>query len=337
MEKKAKAIGLLSGGLDSTLAAKLILEQGIEVEAVNFVTVFCTCTSRGSSCLASQKAAEQLNIPLKVVDVSEEYLEVVKKPKYGYGSGMNPCLDCRIFFFKKVKQYMEELEAEFIFTGEVVGERPMSQRRDAINIIERDSGLQGFVVRPLSAKLFPATVAEEQGIVDRSKFLQISGRSRKPQISLAKGFGIKDYPCSSGGCLLTDKGFARRMRDLLKHKPDFNLNDATLLKYGRHFRLSPEIKLVVGRNESENKRIAALKKEGDVIFYAEEPIGPVAVLRGASNEEFVEEAASITARYALDKEGPAEVKIKYSKYPEADYEHLMAKPFEDDKLGRLRI
>lgn len=337
MEKKTKAIGLLSGGLDSTLAAKLILEQGIEVEAINYVTVFCTCTSRGSSCLASQKAAEQLNIPLKVIDVSEEYLEVVKKPKYGYGSGMNPCLDCRIFFFKKAKQYMEEAGAKFIFTGEVVGERPMSQRKDAMHIIERDSGLRGFIVRPLSAKLFPPTVVEEKGIVDRNKFLAISGRSRKPQISLAKEFGIKDYPCASGGCLLTDPGFSRRMKDLLNHKPDFNLNDVNLLKYGRHFRLSPEIKLVVGRNERENKRIETFKKEGDVIFYAEEPIGPIAILRGASNGQFLIEAASITARYALSKEESTDVKIKHSKCPEGDYEYILAKPFEDSKLGRLRI
>lgn len=337
MEEKAKAIGLLSGGLDSTLAAKLILEQGIEVEAINFVTVFCTCTSKGSTCLASQKAAEQLNIPLKVIDVSERYLDIIKKPKYGYGSGMNPCLDCRIFFFKKAKEYMEQKGASFIFTGEVLGERPMSQRKDALRIIERDSGLQGFIVRPLSAKLLAPTVAEGCGVVDRNRFLKISGRSRRPQISLAKGFGIKDYPCPSGGCLLTDKGFSRRMKDLLEHRPDFNLNDATLLKYGRHFRLSAKIKLIVGRNEWENKRIATLKEEGDTIFYAEEPKGPIAVLRGASNGEFFDEAASIIARYTLGKDGYGEVGIKCCRHPESEFRRLRAVHFEDNRLERLKI
>ncbi|KPK42021.1 MAG: hypothetical protein AMJ78_03905 [Omnitrophica WOR_2 bacterium SM23_29] len=337
MEKKAKAIGLLSGGLDSTLAAKLILEQGIEVEAINYLTVFCNCTSKGSTYLASQRAAEQLNIPLKIIDVSEEYLEVIKKPKYGYGSGMNPCIDCRIFIFEKAKQYMEETGAKFIFTGEVLGQRPMSQRADVINIIERDSGLKGFIVRPLSAKLLPPTIPEEKGVVDRSKFLAISGRSRKLQLLLAKEFGIKDYPCASGGCLLTDKGFSRRMKDLIKYKPDFNLEDINLLKYGRHFRLSAEIKLVVGRNEQENNKISVLKREGDLIFSAEEPKGPISILRGASNGEFITEAAAITARYAVGEKGNCEVKIAYCRYPEVARAYLRARPFEDTKLNRLRI
>lgn len=337
MEKKTKAIGLLSGGLDSTLAAKLILEQGIEVEAINYVTVFCNCTSRGSTCLASQRAVAQLNIPLKVIDVSEEYLSVVKNPRYGYGSGMNPCLDCRIFIFKKARQYMEESGAKFIFTGEVLGQRPMSQRKDAIHIIERDSGLKGFIVRPLSAKLFLPTVPEEQGIVDRSKFLAISGRTRKAQISLAKEFGIKDYPCASGGCLLADQGFSRRMKDLIRHEPDFKLEDANLLKYGRHFRLTPKIKLVVGRNERENKAIATLRREGDVVLSAEEPKGPISILRGASNGEFIMEAASITAKYAVGEEGNNEVKIAYYRYPGGSYNYLKAKPFDDTKLNQLRI
>lgn len=337
MEKKTKAIGLLSGGLDSTLAAKLILEQGIEVEAINYVTVFCTCTSKGSTCLASQKAADQLNIPLKVIDVSEEYLEIVRNPKYGYGSGMNPCLDCRIFILKKAKRYMEESGANFIFTGEVLGERPMSQRKDAMRMIECDSGLRGFIVRPLSAKLFPPTVPEEQGIVDRNKFLAISGRSRKPQISLAKEFGIRDYPCASGGCLLTNPGFIRRMKDLLKYKPDFNLEDVNLLKYGRHFRFSSKIKLVVGRNEQENSKIASFKEEDDMVFYAEEPKGPTSILRGASNGEFIREVASIIARYALGKEKFGEAKIGYRRYSEGDYKYLKAEPFDESRLNRLRI
>ncbi len=311
VSNRAKAIGLLSGGLDSIVASRLILEQGIEVEALNFVTAFCTCTSKGSGCLASQKAADQLGIPLKVVDISEEILDVVKNPKFGYGSGMNPCLDCRIFVFKKAKEYMRESGAEFIFTGEVLGQRPMSQRREAMNTIERESGLKGYLLRPLCAKLFPPTLAEEKGIVDREKLLSISGRSRKGQISLTKRFNIKDYPCSSGGCLLTDKAFAQRMEDLIKYKPDFRLPDVMLLKYGRHFRMSPAVKLVVARDEEENFKLAALKNNSDIMFHAQDPLGPVSILRGSTGGEFVSEAASITARYALGKDNEGEVKIRY--------------------------
>ena len=337
MEKKTKAIGLLSGGLDSIVATKLILEQGIEVEAVNFVTVFCTCTSKGSTCLASQKAAEQLNVPLKIIDISEEFLGVVKNPKYGYGSGMNPCIDCRIFSLKKAKQYMEETGASFVFTGEVLGQRPMSQRREAMNIIERDSGLKGYLVRPLSAKFFPPTVPEENGTLDRNEFLAISGRSRKPQISLARKFNIKDYPCSAGGCLLTVKDFANRMRDLMGHKPDFDLADVNLLKYGRHFRVSPRIKLVVGRNESENHKIAALKNEDDIIFHAQEPLGPVSLLRGASDGEFIDEAAAITASYALGRGNNGEVKIRYFGDSSGGDKYLKARPFDDAKLNQWMV
>ncbi|MDP3804786.1 MAG: hypothetical protein Q8Q87_04470, partial [Candidatus Omnitrophota bacterium] len=225
-----KALALLSGGLDSILAAKLVLEQGIEVEAINFLTIFCTCTHKGCQHAATQ-AAKTLNIPLKIFNITEEYLEVIKNPKHGYGSNMNPCIDCRIFIFKKAKDYMKEAGASFIVTGEVLGERPMSQRRDAILLIEKEAGLKGLILRPLSAKLFEPTIPEKEGIVDRAKLLDISGRSRKPQIVLAKKFAIFDYPCPAGGCLLTDPGFAKRMKDLLVHDA-LTLDNARLLKFG---------------------------------------------------------------------------------------------------------
>jgi tRNA U34 2-thiouridine synthase MnmA/TrmU len=275
-----KAIALLSGGLDSTLAAKLVLEQGIELEALNFLTVFCTCTNRGETCLASQKAVDALGIPLKVFNVSEEYLDVVKHPKHGYGSNMNPCIDCRIFMMKKAKAYMEEAGASFIVTGEVLGERPMSQRRDAMRLIEKEAGLDGLVLRPLSAKLLSASIPEKEGWVDREKLLKIQGRSRKPQIQLADHFGIRDYPCPAGGCLLTDPGFAQRMRDLNRYHPDFLLNDVHLLKMGRHFRLSPHLKLVVGRNEEENQKIQTFSQEGDFLLKVSRYPGPLSLLRG---------------------------------------------------------
>ena len=258
-----KAVTLLSGGLDSTLAAKVVMEQGIELEALNFMTLFCTCTHRGATCLASQKAVETLGIPLRVFNVSEEYLSVVKDPSHGYGKNMNPCIDCRIFMLKKAKAYMQDSGAAFIVTGEVLGQRPMSQRKDAMRLIEKEAELEGFILRPLSAHVLPMTIPEKEGWVDREKLLKFQGRSRKPQIKLAEHYGIRDYPCPAGGCLLTDPGFAKRMKDLMLHKPDFSLNDVHLLKVGRHFRLSDGVKLVVGRNEEENQKIETFAQEGD--------------------------------------------------------------------------
>ena len=199
-----KAVALFSGGLDSILAIRLILEQGIEVHALNFLTLFCTCTSKGCMHQAT-KAARQLDVPLKVMNITEEYMEVVKNPKYGRGRNMNPCLDCRIFTFRKAKDFMEEIGASFVVTGEVLGERPMSQRRNAMEVIEKESGLSGYIVRPLCAKLFEPTVPEREGIVDRNRLLDIQGRRRDRQISIAKDLGISDYPCPAGGCLLTSK------------------------------------------------------------------------------------------------------------------------------------
>ena len=297
-----KAIALLSGGLDSTLAAKIVLDLGIELEALNFLTVFCTCTTQGETCLASQKAVDALGIPLKVLNVSEEYLHVVKNPKHGYGSNMNPCIDCRIFMLKKAKAYMEETGASFIVTGEVLGERPMSQRRDSMRLIEKEAGLDGLIVRPLSAKLLPASIPEREGWVDREKLLKIQGRSRKPQIQLADHYGIRDYPCPAGGCLLTDPGFAKRMKDLIHHHSDFTLNDVHLLKVGRHFRFSPRLKLVVGRNEEENQKIQTFSEEGDILLRLFRFPGPLSLLRGEAGEEEIEKAAAITARYSKAKD-----------------------------------
>ena len=297
-----KAIALLSGGLDSTLAAKVVLDLGIELEALNFLTVFCTCTTRGETCLASQKAVSALGIPLKVLNVSEEYLHVVKNPRHGYGSNMNPCIDCRIFMMKKAKAYMEATGASFLVTGEVLGQRPMSQRRDAMRLIEKEAELQGFILRPLSAKFLPASIPEKEGWVDREKLLKMQGRSRKPQIQLADHYGIRDYPCPAGGCLLTDPAFAKRMRDLIHHHSDFTLNDVHLLKMGRHFRLSPKLKLVVGRNEEENQKIQTFSEEGDILLRLFRFPGPLSLLRGEAGEREIEQASAITARYSKAKD-----------------------------------
>jgi tRNA U34 2-thiouridine synthase MnmA/TrmU len=331
-----KAIALLSGGLDSTLAARIILNQGIELEALNFLTVFCTCTSRGETCLASQKAVDALGIPLKVFNVSEEYLDVVRDPEHGYGSNMNPCIDCRIFMLKKAKTYMEETGACFIVTGEVLGQRPMSQRRDAMRLIEKAAGLEGLIVRPLSAKFLPITIPEKEGWIKREELPGIQGRSRKPQMEMADHFGIRDYPCPAGGCLLTDPGFAGRMKELMSHKPDFALNDVHLLKFGRHFRISPKLKLVVGRSEEENQKIQTFAKTGDVLVKVLHHPGPLSLMRGEFSESELEKAASITARYSKAKD-LKKVEIIYWKAGEDSKESLSVSQTPETEIRVLMI
>lgn len=331
-----KAIALLSGGLDSTLAAKVVLDLGIELEALNFLTVFCTCTNRGETCLASQKAVSALGIPLNVLNVSEEYLHVVKNPKHGYGSNMNPCIDCRIFMMKRAKAYMEKIGASFIVTGEVLGERPMSQRRDSMRLIEKEAGLDGLILRPLSARLLPASIPEKEGWVDREKLLRVQGRSRKPQIQLADHYGIRDYPCPAGGCLLTDPGFAKRIRDLMHHHSDFTLNDVHLLKMGRHFRLSPRLKLVVGRNEEENQKIQTFSGEGDVLLRLSRFPGPLSLLRGEAGEREIEKAAAITARYSKAKD-LKKVEVICKKAKEDGDRSLSVSPLSGKEIEELMI
>jgi len=326
-----KAITLLSGGLDSILATKVLLEQGIELEALNFLTVFCSCTNRGETCLASQKAVASLGIPLKVSNVSEEFLEVVKHPKHGYGSNMNPCIDCRIHMMRRAKEYMKQVGASFLITGEVLGERPMSQRRDAMRLIEKEAGLEGLILRPLSAKLLPPSIPEKEGWVDREKLLNIQGRSRKPQIQLAAHFGIHDYPCPAGGCLLTDPGFAKRIRDLLAHQPDFSLNDVHLLKVGRHFRFSPRTKLIVGRKEEENEKIESFSRGGDLLIRVARHPGPLSLLRGEPEAGEIEKAAAITARYSKAKE-LKEVEVICRKVSGDAEQVLMVSPAPDSLI-----
>jgi tRNA U34 2-thiouridine synthase MnmA/TrmU len=332
MNKKAKAIALLSGGLDSTLAVKLMLEQGVEVEALNFATPFCQCNRHGRC--EAVRVAKQFGIPCKTVGVTDAFFDLIRHPKHGYGSGMNPCLDCRILMFTKARQRMAESGADFVFTGEVLGERPMSQRRDAMQIIARESGLNGRLLRPLCAKLFPPTMPEQEEWVDREKLLAIKGRSRKPQIVLAKEHGINDYPCPAGGCLLTDPGFARRMRDLVQHSPDFGLNDVNLLKVGRHFRLSPHTKAVVGRNEDENQRIVVLARFDDLLLEVAGWPSPVTLLRGEVGAAEIPLAAAITVRYS---DAPGPVEVRFGTDDEALPEMLCAAPLGDDLLPAVRV
>ena len=295
---KVKALALFSGGLDSILAAKLILNQGIDVAAVIFVTPFHLRKNGG--CGAAE-AARQLGVPLKIVNVGDEYLKMVRKPKHGYGRNMNPCIDCRIFILKKAKKYAKEIGASFIFTGEVLDERPMSQHFKAMKIIEEEAGVKGKILRPLSAKLLPEIGMEKKGIVDRKKLLGIRGRSRKPQIKLAEGFNIKDYPSPAGGCLLTCKEYADKLRDLFKHKKRCSMADVSLLKVGRHFRFG-ENKIIVGRNEAENNLLAAEKARNDYYFEVPDVGSPISVLQGAKTKNAIGVAAALTAFYSDAKD-----------------------------------
>lgn len=333
---KRKAVGLLSGGLDSTLAIKLVHDQGIEVLALNFFSIFCRCNRKGGCGTAAYRVTHETGIPLKVITLKGEYLEIVKRPKYGYGQGMNPCIDCRILMFRKAKAFMEEKAASFIVTGEVLGQRPMSQHRRAIQIIERESGLEGLILRPLSAKHFPPSIPEREGWVNRERFLRFSGRSRKPQMELAEELGIWEYPCSSGGCLLTDPNFSARMRDLMEFNPDFDLRDIRLLKLGRHFRLAKRARLIVGRSQDENETLHSLAGEEDLLFRTEGVVGPTSLLRGIYNDELVSLAAAITARYS-DIDGMPMVKVGFCK-GKASFNHsLLVRPIENKDLDNLRV
>ena len=326
---RVKAIGLLSGGLDSILATEMILKQGIEVTAFNVRSPFCLCKKDGC---AAVDAAKQLNVPLKVVAAGNDYLRMLRKPKHGYGRNMNPCIDCRIFLFKRAKKYAKETGADFIFTGEVLDERPMSQHYPAMMLIEKEAGLQGKIVRPLSAKLLPETAVEKRGLVDRSKLMNIEGRSRKPQFKLAEEYNIKDFPCPAGGCLLTYEEYARKIRDLFNHKKRVSMSDIALLRLGRHFRFGKN-KIIVGRNETENKLLTAGKVRSDFYFELPEVVGPTTILQGPKTKKSIETAAKLTAFYSDAK--VAEVKVNFGK--EALNKSIVAAIPEKADVDKLRV
>ncbi|GAB4248727.1 MAG: hypothetical protein Kow00129_09490 [Thermoleophilia bacterium] len=298
-----RAVALLSGGLDSRLAAKMVLEQGIELYGVNFVTPFCTCTAQGCRSEARSAAAD-LGIPLKVLNNSEPLLEAVKAPRFGFGRGANPCLDCRVISFTRAAGYLEEIGGSFLVTGEVLGQRPMSQRREAIELIERETGLAGRILRPLSAHHFPPTLPERQGLVDRAQLLALAGRSRRPQMRLAEDLGVNDYPCPAGGCLLTDPTFGRRLKELLVRFPDPQMPQVTLLKAGRHFLTSEGDWLIIPREELEDRRLRNLRHALSVTARGVGFEGPTAgfLTAGPPGPRSLQEAADLVARYGKGRE-----------------------------------
>ena len=293
-----KALALLSGGLDSTLAVKVMLEQGIAVEALNFISPFCTCTGKNAGCKSEAvRVAAEFNIPIKVMNKGIEYLEIIRKPRHGYGKGMNPCVDCRIFLLRKAREYMKESGADFVITGEVLGQRPMSQRRNTLRLIERESGLAGLLLRPLSAKHFEPTIPELEGWVDRNRLLSMQGRSRKEQIQLAAELDVKNYPCPAGGCLLTELSFVSKVKDVFAHTNQLNLRDFRLLKLGRHFRISPRTKVIVGRDEPENELLERAAEQGEATVRWLEGGSPLGLLLGDVNDAMLETAAKLVLRY----------------------------------------
>lgn len=285
-----KAIALFSGGLDSILAAELVHRQNIDVLCLTFVTPFFGARK-------AQAAAKQINLPLAVEDITVEHLNMLKSPRYGYGKNMNPCIDCHTLMLKFAGIKMEETGSDFIITGEVLGQRPMSQNKQSLHVVAKNSGYQDYILRPLSAQLLEPIQAEKENLIDRSQLLSIQGRGRKDQMRLAADFGIKDYAPPAGGCLLTDPVFSRRLRDLFSHNGDRNIRDIELLKYGRHFRISDNVKVIVGRNNADNEGLKKLITEDDLILNMTNFPGPfVLVPYGSESDKQI--ASSLCIRYS---------------------------------------
>ena len=312
--KKRKALALLSGGLDSTLAVKMMLDMGIDVEALNFTSPFCTCTGKNRGCKSEAvRVAEEFNIPIKVIHKGLDYLEIVRNPKHGYGKGVNPCVDCRIYLLRKAKEYMTECGADFVITGEVLGQRPMSQRRDSLRVIEHESGLEGLLLRPLSAQHFEPTIPEKEGWVDREKLLAIKGRSRKELFELADEIDVKNYPCPAGGCLLTELSFVPKLRDIFDHSDDLAPRDFRLLKLGRHLRIGERTKVIIGRSESDNNLLEAARKEGEAAITWMDGNTPVGVVTGRQTPECLELSARLLLRYTrAEKDAECRISVRQS-------------------------
>ncbi len=309
MKKPIKAVALISGGLDSLLAARLMLDQGIHVEGINFYTGFCVEGHTHAIRKKDRKrpkrnnalwSAEQLGIKLHIVDIVEEYKNVLINPKHGYGANMNPCLDCKIFMVGKAKQWMEEQGFDFIVTGEVVGQRPMSQRKDLLPVVVRESGADDRLLRPLCAKNLAPTLPEREGWVDREKLLDFSGRNRKPQMALARQYGFEDYASPAGGCcFLTDENYSRKLADLWQARNDkhYELDDIMLLKVGRHLRPAPHYKLIISREDGENRFLQGYRKQFTFIEIKSHN-GPLTLVDGEISDEELRHAARIAARFS---------------------------------------
>ena len=303
-QKKVRALGLCSGGLDSTLAGLVLQQQGVDVEWITFETPFFSSKK-------ARKASERTGIPLTVKNIFDAYLPMLKNPSFGYGKCMNPCPDCHALMFRIAGEIMTEKGIDFLFSGEVVGQRPMSQTKPSLRYVEKHSGYDGYILRPLSAKNLPETIPEKEGWVDRELLYDFSGRSRKPQIQLAKEFGLTEYPAPAGGCLLTDKGYSKRLRDLFEHQETTTEAELHLLKYGRHFRISEETKFIAGRTKNDNEKIIKYHDPSkDTLIKVQRIPGPVLLIPYGADEASVHLASSICIGYSkADTETVQEVKV----------------------------
>jgi tRNA U34 2-thiouridine synthase MnmA/TrmU len=329
MDKGIRAIGLFSGGLDSMLAVRLLQDQGVHVTGIVFVTPFF-----GSE--AACRARESLGIPLVIEEITELYMDqVLAGPRYGFGKNMNPCIDCHAFMFRLAGKRMEEDGARFLFSGEVLGQRPFSQNRGALNAVAELSGYPEVILRPLSARRLKETRMEKEGVVDRDRLLDLQGRSRKPQMAWAETFGISTYPSPAGGCLLTQPDYSRRLRDLLRYDPEPSVRDLEMLKSGRHLRCDPVSKIVVGRREQENNTLEQLWMPGDVCLQVEGIPGPTVLLlsSGEPSGEALVFAARLAVRYS-DADPGADVDVAYT---DGDRKGVLHAAACDDEEIRKRM
>ncbi|MBT8173639.1 MAG: tRNA (5-methylaminomethyl-2-thiouridylate)-methyltransferase [Nitrosopumilus sp.] len=333
-KEKKKVVALLSGGLDSQLAIRMMQEQGFDVSAVAIKTPFCDFDCGRGCGFEIRERADDLNVNLKTVYLGDDYIEMLKHPKHGIGAGFNPCIDCRSMMFDAAKKHMEEIGAEFIISGEVLGQRPMSQHGPALRTIEKESGLVGKIVRPLSAALLPETDPEKEGLIKREDLGMIRGRTRKNQLQMAKKYGIENPPNAGGGCLLTEPAFGVKAKDLFSHTETPTINDIDLLKIGRHFRLDEETKFVVGRNKDENEMIQAIALPGDILLEAKYYVGPVSILRGKNARNHVKFAASITLRYS---DAPKNEKSVVSVKNDNITEEITTESMQEESYIKFRI
>jgi len=324
-----KVLAMMSGGLDSTLAAEIIKDQGIEVIGLCFKSHFFNANN-------AIRMAKQINIPLEVVDFTDTHFEMVKHPKHGYGKNMNPCIDCHAMMMNYTGKLLEKYNADFIITGEVLNQRPMSQNRCALNIVKNDSGFRDKILRPLCAKNLIPTQMEIDGLVDRERLMDIKGRSRKIQMQLASELGIVDYPSPAGGCRLTEPGYAKRLKDLLELNADPTYNEVQLLKLGRHFRMSDSCRIISTRTGDEAEEIKKFLDEGHLLFFAEEFNGSMVIIIGKPKDIDIEFAARITARYSKGKENK-KVKIRYGQYKQLINNHIEVEPALDEEISKYMI
>lgn len=329
LEVLTRALAMLSGGLDSILAAKLIKDQGIEVIGITYKSYFFDEEN-------ARRMVKQIDIPLEVVDFSEEHFELVKNPKHGYGKNMNPCIDCHAMMMRYSGELLKKFEADFIITGEVINQRPMSQNAGALNTVKKESGFSDKILRPLCAKLLPPTEMEESGMVDREKLMNINGRSRKVQIELAEKWNIKDYPSPAGGCKLTEPGYSKRLRDLLDNNDEVTPRDMELLRYGRRFRISRNTVIISARTKDEGDLIKPILNSNDTGFIVDKYTGSMVVLVGEATEEGIKLAAAIAARYSKGKD-EEKVTVRYGKISKPYNGLVEVTPITDKELEQYMI